>query len=90
VVVDAAASNATSVDFFANGAYLGPAQQTIYGWLFTPDGGQRWTWDSAAIANGAIALTCRAVGGDGRTATSAPVNVTVANPLLRSRRTLGA
>lgn len=80
VILSAAAQNATRVDYFLDGAYLGESRPTGFGWLFTPDGGRTWGWDSTTVADRTYALTCRAVSATGETGTSAPVAITVDNP----------
>ncbi len=80
VTLSAAAQEAATVRYRLDGADLGEARPTGYGWLFTPDGGRTWGWDSTAVANGRHALTCVATAANGQTATSAPVSITVANP----------
>lgn len=79
VVLVADAPGAMSVDFYANDAYLGPAVATGYGWLFTPDNGQTFGWNTTTLANGSVSLTCRATNRDGVTTTSAPITATLAN-----------
>jgi hypothetical protein len=80
VVLDAAASSgATGVDFYLGSTRLGKALPTIYGWLFTPDEGASWGWDSRSVADGAYNLSCRARDASGATASSAPLAITVDN-----------
>ncbi|HZM75631.1 MAG TPA: hypothetical protein VFC19_07880 [Candidatus Limnocylindrales bacterium] len=79
VTMSSAAQDAASVHYRLGGAYLGEARSTGYGWLFTPDGGRTWGWDSTTVANGRYALTCVAVSAGGQSATSAPVWINVAN-----------
>jgi hypothetical protein len=38
--------------------YLGEAKPTGFGWLYTPDNGQTYGWDSTGVATGAYRLTC--------------------------------
>ena len=80
VVLDAAASaDATTVEFFAGATRLGAARPTIYGWLFTPDGGTTWGWNSRSVADGPYPITCRARNAAGQTGTSPAVAITVDN-----------
>ena len=68
--LDASASNATGVEFYVNGADLGTAQATVYGWLYMPNGGQTWGWDTATVANGSYSITCVATSSDSQTGSS--------------------
>ncbi|TMQ04662.1 MAG: hypothetical protein E6J91_42875 [Deltaproteobacteria bacterium] len=80
VILDAAAStDATTVEFFLGNTRLGTAAPTIYGWLFTPDGGSTWGWNSRSVADGPYAITCRARNAAGQTGTSPAVAITVDN-----------
>jgi hypothetical protein len=79
VALAAAATDAARVDYYLSGALLGQALPTAYGWLYTPDGGRTWGWDSTRVANGVYALTCKATAADGTVGTSAAVTFTVDN-----------
>jgi hypothetical protein len=80
VVLSADATDAVAAHYLLDGHFIGNAHSTGYGWLISPDGGKTWGWDSTTFANGRFPLTCVARAADGRTAVSAPVWVTVANP----------
>ena len=67
----ASATNAATVDYYANGVYLGAAVPTIYGWIYT--------WDSPTVSNGTYGITCVATSSTGQKGTSAKRNVIVAN-----------
>jgi hypothetical protein len=46
VTLDADAPNASTVEFYLNGAYLGPAYAAPpFGWLYSPDNKQTWQWN---------------------------------------------
>ena len=50
---------------------IGPALLTVYGWLYSPDGGQTWGWNSANAANGTATITCEATESSGASLASA-------------------
>ncbi len=75
-LLDATASNATSVEFrLFGGSYfgllIGTATPTYYGWLCN--------WNTTSVANGPYVLLSEAFDSDG-SASSANVNITVNNP----------
>jgi hypothetical protein len=74
----AASPGTTAVSYYLNGELLGPALPTGYGWLFTPDNGVTWGWDSLLRPDGTYALTCRATHPQG-IGFSQPITITVDN-----------
>ncbi len=72
-------ANATRVDYTLDGAHLGRAVPTGYGWLYSPDNGASYGWDSTTVANGPHTLRCVATAADGSTGWSAPVTFQVTN-----------
>jgi hypothetical protein len=75
--LDAAASNATSVEFWLfggsygySGHLVGTATPTLYGWLYS--------WDTTTVPNGSYALLSEAFGSGG-SAFSSHVSITVTN-----------
>jgi len=76
----AAGGSPTSVKYYLDGVYLGPAAATGFGWLFTPTGTAPYGWNSRTKPNGPHTLTCRATKGS-TTVTSAPLQLTVSNPV---------
>lgn len=85
VTLDAApGSGTTRVDFYVKpttGARvdIGQAYPTIYGWLYSPNGGATWGWDSTSVADGAKTLSCRAQNSAGTWGAYADIPVTVDN-----------
>jgi len=84
-ILDASATNATSVEFRLFGGiygYSGPvlcsATLTLYGWLCS--------WNSATVPNGSYVLLAEAFN-SASTAFSPNVNITVKNPPGQSRKT---
>jgi hypothetical protein len=78
-LLDAGAANANHVEYYLNGADLGPGVPTLYGWLYSPNHGLTYGWDSASVDNGSYAITCVATTSDGQQVTSSPVDVNVSN-----------
>ena len=75
--LDAAATNASSVEFLLSGGsygstgqVIGTATQTVYGWLSS--------WNTMTVPNGTYALVSEA-SGSGGSVFSAPVSITVSN-----------
>jgi hypothetical protein len=73
--LDAAASNATSVQFLLfGGSYwglvIGPATPTIFGWIYS--------WNTKTVPSGSYVLVSQAFNAGG-SAVSTPINITVKN-----------
>ena len=79
LTLDAGAANTNHVEFYLNGVDLGPGVPTMYGWLYSPNNGRTYGWDSASVANGGYAITCVATTSDGQQVTSTSDEVSVSN-----------